>query len=98
MCKPTVKYMITPHILKLSKKFFLLFFFTAYKNEWKEHKVWWEKNQKKWLLQEQKSIQDIDFNKILVSKEESYGTKNSFKHFIGYKDNDIIRPSCVRLP
>ena len=26
---------------------------------------------------------DIDVNKILVSKKESYGTKNSFKYFIG---------------
>ena len=29
-------------------------------------------------------IDDVDVNKILVSKEESYGTKNSFKYFIGY--------------
>ena len=28
-------------------------------------------------------IDDIGFNKILVSKEEPYGTKNSFKYFIG---------------
>ena len=44
------------------------------------------------------SIEDIDANKILVSKKESYGTKNSFKYFIGYNDNDIIRPLCIRLP
>ena len=43
-------------------------------------------------------INDIDANKILVSKRESYGTKNSFKYFIGYNDNDVIRPLCVRLP
>ena len=43
-------------------------------------------------------IDDIDVNKILVSKEEPYGTKNSFKYFIGYNDNDVIRPLCVRLP
>ena len=43
-------------------------------------------------------IDDIDVNKILVSKKESYGTKNSFKYFIGYNDNDIIRPLCIRLP
>ena len=43
-------------------------------------------------------IDDIDFNKILVSKEERYGTKNPFKYFIGYNDNDTIRPLCVRLP
>ena len=40
----------------------------------------------------------INANKILVSKKEPYGTKNSFKYFIGYNDNDVIRPLCVRLP
>ena len=24
--------------------------------------------------------------------------KNSFKYFIGYNNNDVIRPLCVRLP
>ena len=44
-------------------------------------------------------IDDIDVNKILVSKKEPYGTKNSLKYFIGYNDdNDIIRPLCIRLP
>ena len=42
-------------------------------------------------------IDDIDVNKILVSKKESYGTKNSFKYFIGHNDNDVIRPLCIRL-
>ena len=28
------------------------------------------------------SIYDIDVNKILVPKEEPYGTKNSFKYFM----------------
>ena len=41
---------------------------------------------------------DIDVNKILVSKKESYGTKNSFKYLIGYNDNDVVRPLCIRLP
>ena len=43
-------------------------------------------------------IDDIDVNKILVSKKEPYGTKNSFKYFIGYDDNDVIRPLFIRLP
>ena len=42
-------------------------------------------------------INDIDVNKILVSKKEPYGTQNAFKYFIGYDDNDFIRPLCVRL-
>ena len=44
------------------------------------------------------SIDDIDVNKVLVSRKESYGTKNSFKYFIGYNDNDVTRPLHIRLP
>ena len=45
------------------------------------------------------NIYDLDVNKILVSKKESYGTKNSLKYFIGYKDDeDIIRALCIKLP
>ena len=43
-------------------------------------------------------IDDSDVNKILVSKEESYGTKNSFKYFIRYNDNDVVGPLCMKLP
>ena len=43
-------------------------------------------------------IDDIDVNKTLVSKEEPYRTKNSFKYFIGYNDSGIIRPLCIKLP
>ena len=43
-------------------------------------------------------IDDIDVNKILVSKKEPYGTKISYKYFIRYNDNDVIRPLCLRLP
>ena len=42
-------------------------------------------------------IDDIDVNKILVSKKEPYGTKNALKYFIGCGDNDVIRPLCLRL-
>ena len=44
------------------------------------------------------STDDIDVNNILVSKKESYGNKNLLKYLIGYNDNDIIRPLCIRLP
>ena len=43
-------------------------------------------------------IDNIDVNKILVSKKEPCGTKNSLKYFIRYNDNDVIIPLCVRLP
>ena len=44
------------------------------------------------------SIDDVNVNEILVSKKEPYSTKNALKYFIGYNDNDVIRPSCVKLP
>ena len=43
------------------------------------------------------NIEDIDVNNILVSKNEPYGNKNLLKNFIGYNDNGIIRPLCIRL-
>ena len=44
------------------------------------------------------NIDDIDINKKLVSKKESYGTKNSSKYFIAFNDDDVIRPLCIKLP
>ena len=42
-------------------------------------------------------IDDIDVSKILVSKNEKYGKYNSFKYFIGYNDNDVIRQLYLEL-
>ena len=42
-------------------------------------------------------IYDIDINRILVSKEEPYGLNKWVKCFIGYNDNDDIRPLCIKL-
>ena len=44
------------------------------------------------------TIEDINTGNILVSKKEPYGNKNSFRYFIGYYDNDVIRPLCIRFP
>ena len=50
------------------------------------------------------NIEDINVNNILVSNillvitKESYGNKYSVKYFMGYNDNDIIRPLCIKLP
>ena len=57
------------------------------------------KNQKSDFYKNKKvtKIDDIDVNKILVSKKDPYGTKNSFKYFIGYNDNDVIRTLCIKL-
>ena len=43
-------------------------------------------------------IDDIDVDKILVSKKESYGKKRSSKYFIGYNDDDVIRLLCIKFP
>ena len=43
------------------------------------------------------NIDIIDVNKILVSKKETYGKYNSFKYFIGYNDNGVIRPLYLWL-
>ena len=44
------------------------------------------------------NVHDLDLNKILVSKKESYGTKELLKYFIGYNNDDAIRPLCKKLP
>ena len=43
-------------------------------------------------------IDDIDVNKLIVSREEPCGSKNSFKYFIGHNDDDVIRSLCIKLP
>ena len=57
-----------------------------------------EKIKKSEFYENKKKLTSSDVNKILVSKKEPYGTKNSFKYFIWYNDNDVIRSLCVRLP
>ena len=44
------------------------------------------------------NICDLDISKILVFEKESYGKKNSLKYFIGYNNDNVIRPLCIRLP
>ena len=44
------------------------------------------------------NLHDLDVNKILVFKKESYGSKHSLKYFIEYNDDDVIRPLCINLP
>ena len=36
--------------------------------------------------------------KYQFPKKKPYGTKNALKYFIGYNDNDVIRPLYLRLP
>ena len=42
-------------------------------------------------------MRDIQVDKILVSKKESYGTYESFKFFIGYSDSGDIKPLYTKL-
>ena len=69
-----------------------------YKNDSKNVNFGGKKIKKSDFYQNKKvaKTDDVDVNKILVSKEELYNdTKNSFKYFIGYNDNDVIRPLCI---
>ena len=43
------------------------------------------------------SINSIDINKIVVSKNVSFG-KKGFNYSIGYKDGKNVRPLCILLP
>ena len=43
------------------------------------------------------SINDIDINEIVVSNKFSFG-KQDYKYFIGYKDNQKIRPLYIFFP
>ena len=39
-------------------------------------------------------IDNIDIDKIVISKEVSFGIKD-FKYLIGYKDNEKVKPFCI---
>ena len=41
------------------------------------------------------SIFDIEVDKILISKKEPYSKKRSFKYFLGYNDDGVIRHLCI---
>ena len=60
-----------------------------------------KKNKKNIFYRSRKpfDVSDIDVNKILISKEVVYRTKNSLKYFIEYIDEeDVIRPLLLKLP
>ena len=48
-------------------------------------------NKSNFYKSEKLKINDIYANKILVSEKEPY------EHFIGYNDNNDIRPLCIKL-
>ena len=58
-----------------------------------------KKSKKVTLTKKNKKIfnrDDIDVNKILVSKKEPFGKSNPLIYFIGYNDNGAIRPLCLK--
>ena len=69
-----------------------------------------EKNNKSNFYKNKKlfNIYDKNVDKILISKNEPYCKKSSFKYFLGYNDDgdddddddddDAIRPLCIKLP
>ena len=91
--------MITFGIPKLLLKKFT--FFTKCKERSRKNLNFGDKKKQKNEFYKNKKVSKVDetdVSKILVSNEEPYGTKNSFKYFIGYNDNDVIRPLCIKLP
>ena len=36
--------------------------------------------------------------KYQFQKKDPYGTNKSITYFIGYNDDDVIRPLCIKLP
>ena len=45
------------------------------------------------------NINEIEINRIVLFDKTSYGNKDSFKHYIGYKYTDKnISPLNIRLP
>ena len=92
--------MVTARIPKLLCKHFYFFSLQSIRMSVKNIKFQRQKNQKKKEFYKNKKIfqiDDIDVNKILVSKKEPYCTKNALKYFLGYNDNDVIRRLCLRL-
>ena len=91
---------IYDYSLDTQKNFYrkILLFFTKQKNE---HVNFESKKIKKSEVYKDKkvtNIDDIDANKILVSNEKSQGTKNLFKYFIEYNDNDFIGSLYIKFP
>ena len=84
----------------LYKIFFTFFFQTSIRINGKSINFEDKKINKSTFYKNKKlfNIHDVDVSKILVSKKKSYRTKNSLKYFIGYNDEDIIRPVSIKLP
>ena len=78
---------------------FFYFFPLIYINEWKKEILTIKKSEKTEFYKRKEifNIDDIDVNKTLVSEKEPYGKNNSLIYFIGYNDNNVVRPLYLRL-
>ena len=88
------------HPKSLLKKYTFFFLLSCIKMSRKSVNFGDRKIEKSDLYKNKKviKIDDSDVNEILASKEESYGSRNSFKYFTGYNDDFVIRPLCIKLP
>ena len=98
--KHKAKYIINECIPKLLKNIF--YFFSLQSIRMSENSINFnDKKIEKSESYKNKEIfdtNDIDVNKILFSNKEKYAKYNPIKHFIGYNDNDVIKPLYLELP
>ena len=96
--RSTIKYEIAPQAAKLLFKK-LSYFSTGIRMRGKNINLEDKKIKKSYFYKNKKvlKVDEIDINKILVSKKEPYRANKSIKYFIGYNDNDVIRPLCIKL-
>ena len=87
-------------ICKLISKYFCIFFSYSIRMSRKSINCDDEKINMSHFYKNKKPfiIDDIDVNKILISKKKPCGKKTSFKYFIGYDDHDYFGTLWIKLP
>ena len=66
----------------------------------KRKKFWYQKNKKKRFLKKNKrlfKIDEIEVDKILVSKKNHMVQISQLNISLGYNDDDVMRPLCINL-
>ena len=97
--KHKAKYIINECIPKLLKNIFYFFSLQSIRISgnsinFNDKKI--EKSES-YKIKEIFDTNDTDVNKILFSNKEKYDKYNPIKHFIGYNDNDVIKPLYLEL-
>ena len=73
------------------------FVLAQYKNEWKDTKIDNIVNKKEFQKSKQRINLDLmNVDQIVVSHKRKHN--DGFKHFIGYKEGEIVKPFCIILP